>query len=98
MDEEKVYNKLKYGTVFACPRCGSKSFVVVTKITVYDTVTFLDDGTVEMELTNLNKIIHNPPVDAWRVYCDVCDAPIPKQKLLRVIKSLGEKKVRCCIL
>jgi len=35
-EEEMVYNKLRYGTVFACSRCGSKRFVLIAKIEIRD--------------------------------------------------------------
>jgi predicted nucleic-acid-binding Zn-ribbon protein len=92
-DEEKVYNKLKYGAVFACPKCGSRRFEIETVVTLCDYLELNEDGTALAELTDLSEL--SPWFeDASAVYCDECGWRVPKRKYLELVRELGDR-IKC---
>jgi len=90
-DEEKVFNKLKYGAVFACPSCGNTTFVLETKVAIRDFLELNEDGTATVRLSDLSEIATNDIEQVSRVYCEECERVIPKRKYLKLIAALGEK-------
>ncbi|MEM4188804.1 MAG: hypothetical protein QXN56_06660 [Candidatus Hadarchaeum sp.] len=91
-EEEKVFNKLKHGTIFACAKCGSKEFELVTDVKIYDRLSVHEDGTVTVNLSALDEMNCNLE-DVSRVYCAECGATIPRRRFLALIDELGDKIV-----
>jgi len=89
-DKEKVFNKLKYGTVFVCPKCGNTTFVLETNVVIRDYLELNEDGTATVQLSDLHEISSDFE-QVSTVYCEKCEQVIPKQKYLELIAALEEK-------
>jgi transcription elongation factor Elf1 len=90
-DEEKVLNKLKYGAIFACPRCGGRKFVVKSYPAVYDLLEVNEDGTATVWQSDL-KEVDTSLEDAAVIYCDNCELKVSKRKLIALLGDRIEYK------
>jgi len=86
IQKEMIFNKLKSGAAFCCPKCDSKRFTMKTHITLLDAVEF-DGNSVGIEWDDISTIDAGLD-DVDEVECENCGEQIPRDLFIKVIKKL----------
>jgi DNA-directed RNA polymerase subunit RPC12/RpoP len=89
--EEMVFSKLKHGSVFACPRCGSRTFKMIrpVKVRFEDVLRFSASG-AEICFDNPPELRCCAPSlkGVSRILCRRCGREVSKNRIAGILRRV----------